>query len=588
LEFANKFCHKGDLMTTHKNLIGFGIRNSAQAASCVLVLLVALMTVEPRVTNGAPAADGSLDPTFGESGTVVTDISDTSNWINDIEVQPDRKIVVVGSFHDESNNIRGGALARYNADGTLDLSFGNGGKILTKAGGLRFAASLALQPDGKILVAGNADIGGNDFGLVRYNSDGTLDHSFTNNGRLIKDFSDFRTCSDMVVQPDGTILLVGSGPRAYRQASAFCIARYQSDGKIDSSFGADGIVTTIFSSGSDGTGAVALQPDGKFVLVGWADISTTISANRRPPIAVARYHSDGSLDTSFGDGGKLTLNLFASRNQANGVVIQPDGKILLAGWIRADDKEPEILATMRLNTDGALDNSFGSGGVVTNDLFGRGGEARSILLQPDGKIIVAGLAGYERAAKPKIDFAVLRYNSNGMLDESFGVGGVILTNFQRKLNFASAMAIQPDGKLVVAGYASFTNNVGTAKTDFALARYYNGNNSINPSFDSCLQDDSNGNVLQIDSRTGEYRFTACSASLILTGTGAIKVKGCKITLTHATADRNISITIKPCKHKAGGSIEALASGRTFPLSDSSTAESTCACQQTGANHRRDS
>jgi uncharacterized delta-60 repeat protein len=577
-------------MTTHKNLIEFKVRNSAQAACCILVLLVALMTVQLSVTNGAQAVDGNLDPTFGEGGMVVTDISDTSNWISDIEVQPDGKIVAVGTFHDELNNIYGGALARYHADGTLDLSFGNKGKILTNAGGLRFAVSLAVQPDGKILVGGNPEVGGNDFGLVRYNSDGTLDHSFINNGKLIQGFGEANNCSDMVVQPDGTILLIGSGPRGKGLAPAFCIARYQSDGKIDSSFGDHGIVKTIFSNGGDWAGAVALQPDGRIVLVGGANGNiigggddeetiggTDISNSIRQPIALVRYNSDGSLDTSFGDGGKLILTLFGLYNQAGSIVIQPNGKILLAGWIRTGDTGPESLAIVRLNNDGALDNSFGSGGIVTNDLFGRGSSARSILLQGDGKIIVAGLAGYENAAKPKIDFAVLRYNSNGMLDKSFGVDGVIITNFQRKFNFASAMAFQPDGKLVVAGSTAFTQYVGSAKTDFALARYY-VSNSNNSSFDTCLQDDSNGNMLQIDSRTGEYRFTACSTSLILTGTGAIKVKGCKITLTHTTADRNISVTIKSCKHKASGSIEALSTGKSFSLSDSSTTGSTCACQ----------
>ncbi len=387
------------------------------------------------------------------------------------------------------------ALARYNGDGSLDTSFGSGGKVVTDAGGLGGASSVDVLPSGKILVAGNAYAGGSDFALMRYNSDGSLDLSFGDDGKVIEDVGSAAGCYGMVVQPDGKILLAGYAGRGQRQASSFCVARYSSNGRLDSSFGKDGLAKTQFSDGFDDAHAIALQPDGKIVLAGSADLNRA-----KTPVAVARYNKDGSLDTSFGDEGKVTLKLLGSRSQANAVAIQPNGKIILAGWVLDEALGREVFAVAMLKSNGDLDTNFGSGGVVTNDLFGRGGEAQDVLLQRDGKIIVAGFAGFTRSSSPQVfDFAILRY-------------------------------------------------------------------------------DSNGNMLQINSLTGEYKFTACSASLILAGTGSVKVKGCKMTLKHTTADRNISVAIKSCKDKASASIEALSSGRSFALSDSNTAQGACVCQ----------
>ena len=559
-------------MTTHKNPVGFGSRSLTQATSCLLVLLLALMTVDLRATNVAHAADGDLDLTFGEGGTVTTDFSRSLDSVSDIKVQPDGKIVAVGGTNlgFQSGDF---ALARYNGDGSLDTSFGNGGKVVTDAGGLGGASSVDVLPSGKILVAGNVYAGGSDFALMRYNSDGSLDLSFGDDGKVIEDVGSAAGCYGMVVQPDGKILLAGYAGRGERQASSFCVARYSSNGRLDSSFGKDGLAKTQFSDGFDDAYAIALQSDGKIVLAGTADLNRA-----KTPVAVARYNKDGSLDTSFGDEGKVTLKLLGSRSQANAVAIQPNGKIILAGWVLDEALDREVFAVAMLKSNGDLDTNFGSGGVVTNDLFGRGGEARDVLLQRDGKIIVAGFAGFTRSSSPQVfDFAILRYDSNGALDDSFGRAGILTTNFQRRINGASAVTLQPDGKLIAAGHSSFpeADDVDDVKSDFALARYNNINVS---SFDICIQDDSNGNMLQIDSLTGEYKFTACSASLILAGTGSVKVKGCKMTLKHTTADRNISVTIKSCKDKASASIEALSSGRSFALTDSNTAQGACVCQ----------
>ncbi|HEX5732275.1 MAG TPA: delta-60 repeat domain-containing protein [Blastocatellia bacterium] len=559
-------------MITHKNPVELGSRNLTRATSCVLVLLLALMTIDPRATNIAHAADGDLDLTFGEGGTVVTDFSRSSEVVTDIKVQPDGKIVAVGAT---ALGFSSGefALARYNDNGSLDPSFGNGGKVVTNFGVFGGASSLEFQPGGKILVAGHAYANGTDFGLARYNSDGSLDLSFGDNGKVIESVGSADGCFGMIVQPDGKILLAGYAGRGDRQASSFCVVRYNSNGRLDSSFGKDGVAKTAFSDGFDDAFAIALQPDGKIVLAGSADLNRTKS-----PIAVARYNTDGTPDTSFGNEGKLTLKLLGSRSQANAVAIQPNGKIILAGWVLSEALGREVFAVARLNSNGALDTNFGSGGVVTNELSARGGEAQDLLLQRDGKIIVAGFAGFTRSSSLQVfDFAILRYDSNGALDDSFGQAGILTTNFQRRFNSAFTVTLQPDGKLIAAGSSTrpTAEDVDGVGSDFALARYNNINTS---SFDICIKDDSNGNMLQIDSLTGEYKFTACSASLNLAGTGSVKVKGCKITLKHAAIDRTISVTINSCKDKASASIEVLSSGRSFALSDSDTAQGACVCQ----------
>jgi len=238
-----------------------------------------------------------------------------------IALQQDGKIVLAGEA-----NIDGGesfALARYNSDGTLDASFGTGGQVTTDFGTLEqgfsfaFPESLALQADGKIVVAGYAFIGqSEDFALVRYNSDGTLDTSFGTGGKLTNDFSGASDMASAVaVQPDGRIVVAGKTARR-----KFTLVRYDSSGTLDPSFGTGGKVTTDFGL-SDSAFSLALQDNGKIVAGG----RTFIAGEDFQP-ALARYNPDGSLDATFGTGGKLIPDFGGSRP-----LVQPDGKIVTVG-----------------------------------------------------------------------------------------------------------------------------------------------------------------------------------------------------------------------------------------------------------------
>lgn len=242
------------------------------------------------------------------------------------------------------------------------------------------------------------------------------------------------------------------------------------DGDLDSTFGSGGKVTTDFSGRSNGASAIAMQSDGKIVVVG-----DTLTAAGPPDFAVARYNSDGSLDTTFGSGGRVTTDFAGRSDNAAAVTIQPDGKILVAGGASLVATSADF-ALVRYNANGSLDTTFGSGGIVTTDFNGGLDAVSSIVLQTDGRIVVAGLA---TAGDPHM--ALARYNTNGTLDPSFGTAGKVVTNINSTRDFANALAIQSDGKIVAGGSTLVTALNSFAM--FAMARY-NTDGSLDATFGS--------------------------------------------------------------------------------------------------------
>jgi uncharacterized delta-60 repeat protein len=544
--------------------------------------------------------NGSLDSSFGSGGKVITDFGGGSE-ARAVALQHDGKILVAGSASSSSaaeDDLF--SIFRYNADGRLDTSFGtlrNVGTVVTNLGGEDVALALAFQPDGKIVLAGATAISFGNFSLARYSADGQLDPGFGAAGRVITSMSSNSSARGVAVQPDGKIVVTGLS------SGDFTLVRYNPDGSLDSGFGSAGKVITDFG-GPDFSFAIALQPDGKIVVAGSSFFD----------FALARYDSGGSLDMSFGSGGKATASITGSE-QAFAMALQPDGKIVLAGVTSVSPINPDLsdFALARFNSNGSLDTGFGSGGKVVTD-FGGGDIVTSLALQPDGKIVVAGSA---RAAN-FIDnnFAVARYNANGSLDLSFGAEGITLTDFGQN-DSASAVALQADGKIVVAGsviqgtsdfaLARFNSNgsldtgfgsggkvttnirgfdrafamavrpdgkitvAGEADMNFALARY----ESVE-SFDICLQDESSGDTLKIDSITGNYQFTRCGSSLVLDGTGTLIKRGSTLILQHFQGDRNVSAKIDTGINKATATIRIYSQG-TLTISDRNIANNTCAC-----------
>ena len=406
----------------------------------------------------APAAPGDLDRSFGGTGKVITAIGTGNDFGESVAVKSEGKIVVAGASHNGSNYDF--ALARYNADGTLDTSFGNGGKVTTAIGtGRDSANTLAIQSDGKIVVAGLADNASAipEFALVRYHPNGTLDTSFNGTGKVTTSvFGHQDVVKCVVVQSDGKIL--ATGQTSTGAGYPFGIVRYNANGSLDTTFGGTGKVATDFGF-STISEAVTLQSDGKIVVAG-----RTFTAGSND-FALVRYNTNGSLDTSFGSSGKVTTSLTSDEDNAYSVVVQSDGKILVAGV--AGDKNPghADFALVRYNSNGTLDTAFNGTGKVTADIAGADDYGKAVAVQSDGRIVVAGYSNNSSR-----DFAVLRFNANGSLDTSFHGTGKVTTDLGSDEDSGLKAALQTDGRIVVAGYVKSGSNY-----QFATVRYLGGN-----------------------------------------------------------------------------------------------------------------
>jgi uncharacterized delta-60 repeat protein len=384
--------------------------------------------------GSAAAAPGDLDPTFGTAGVVQTAIG-SSATANAIALQPDGRILLAGSSYPG-----GLALARYAPDGALDSSFGTGG-VLT--GPVEVTAlGVAVQEDGKIVVAGR--FRDSDFALVRYTADGILDTSFGQDGVVIGPPGQ---AESLAIQPNGMIVVAGFDSDPDRaDLNAFTLARFESNGTPDLGFGSNGVVRTRIGLAASAF-AIALQPDGKIVAAGGSipDVTPPYTA-----MTLARYLPNGRLDQTFGSDGVVSTPIGAGFSGASDVALQPDGRIVATGNTDND------FAVARYEPDGSLDTTFGDHGSTTTQT-GPSSYATAVALEADGSIVVAGSADET--------FALTRYHSDGELDPRFGYGGVA-TNTIGLHGGASAMAIQPDGRILVGGWAS-----DETTTRFVLVRY---------------------------------------------------------------------------------------------------------------------
>ena len=452
-------------------------RANVMAALMILALVL--------VAEGAP-------PDVQRGGKVITDFGEFDS-ANALVLQPDGKLVAAGS----SSVLRGGgtfpnndfALARYLSDGRLDSTFGTGGMVITDFGFGSVANALVLQPDGKLVAAGFIGFFASDgssrtnVALARYLPDGTLDPTFGTGGKVITDVGTDSDARALVLRPDGKLVVAGC--IACVQFGDFALARYLSDGSLDTTFGVGGIVTTDFSDdgGDDFESAFALvlQPDGKLIAAGNSDDPVTFATR----FALARYLPDGSLDATFGVGGKVTTDFGGP--WASALILQPDGKLIAGGPGYSGICCFERFALARYLPDGSLDATFGVGGKVTTDFGGQGLSTvvNAFVLQPDGKLVAAG-AGSDNCCTQR--FALARLLLDGTLDATFGVGGIVTTDFPPTAGFgtsqARALVLQPDGKLVAAGVVD--------GEDFGLARY-RPDGTLDPAFGTGFE--TNVNVL---------------------------------------------------------------------------------------------
>ena len=481
-----------------------------RAVGFLAVLALAGLLAAPTHAQQPPSA-GSLDTSFGGDGVVTTAIGSgiDEGWAT--AVQPDGKIVVTGASHNGANYDF--ALARYNADGTLDTGFGtpvsynNDGDVTARSGKVTtpigswddVGLAVALQPDGKIVVAGDRrtpyegwklDVA--DFALARYTSDGDLDTTFGNGGKVTTNFGNWTDTayavavyfvdsdSDSIYDAGEKIKIVAAG----RNQGGFPMARYDADGTLDTTFG------TVVSRDEEGkatarSGKVNFRGDGRADAVAVyrdadGELKIVAAGSAGGTVAVLRLDEHGDLDTEFGPKGYCSITYSSDGGcvkyryhppgfgnaiaWAKGVAVQSDGKIVVAGGFDrfagnggTDDLGPGsgfVLA--RMNPDGTLDPSFDDDGLLTTDF----GYANGVALQVDGKIVAVGGFGGR-------GFALARYNTDGSLDTGFGSGGKVITSIGSQDNRATAVALQSDGKIVAAGFADIDGS-----RDFAVARYH--------------------------------------------------------------------------------------------------------------------
>ena len=390
--------------------------------------------------------DGSLDYTFGSNGIVTTAVGDFS-YANATAIQADGKIVAAGTSR--INNIESFTLTRYNTNGSLDATFGTAGIVTTSItdDGYSSANAVAIQADGKIVVAGSSTIYEGSItmidnyvdytSLIRYNTNGSLDLTFGLEGIVLMEGEsiDGTVAFAVALQADGKIVLAGS-----------VLTRHNTNGSLDTTFGNAGIVTSIADD-------IAIQADGKIVAAG------TSSINNIESFTLTRYNTNGSLDGTFGPLGTpgIVTTSIGTSSGASAISIQTDGKIVVAGY--SENYLGNIFfALSRYNTNGSLDTTFGTAGIVTANLLN--GIAIDISIQTDGKIVVAG---YSSSNGSQSLFSLTRYNTNGSLDNTFGNVGIVTTSIGVN-SLARGIALQTDGKIVVTGGSDNT---------FAVVRYNN-------------------------------------------------------------------------------------------------------------------
>jgi uncharacterized delta-60 repeat protein len=426
--------------------------------------LLLAAAVSAVVCVASAAAPGGLDRTFGGDGKVTTNPTPHKDSLSSVALQPNGRILVGGETSPGDRDKF--TLARYREDGRLDRSFGGDGLVKTKFKLLSSIADVALQADGKIVAVGRSEEINNTFALARYNRDGTLDSSFNRDGKATTSFFplDNASASGVVIQPDDQIVVAGtawceesfSKPGscgAEEESEEIALARYDPDRTLDTSFGEGGKVTTDIGDIDNFASAVALQADGKIVVAG--GVGEHLST-------LVRYNQDGTLDPTFGEGGIVTAGLGSPVPEyASDLAIQADGKIVTAG--RSGGISGGF-GLARYNPDGTPDTGFSGDGRVRTDFTPRTLDiASAVAIQASGKIVAAG--------RSDGSFALARYNPNGTPDTTFSGNGKVRTNFTAYVDAIGGMVIQPNDRILAVGVAGLRLHSDREDPRFALARY---------------------------------------------------------------------------------------------------------------------
>lgn len=404
---------------------GMLFRRFAMDFTGLSLLGALLMWLALSSASMAFAQAGRLDTSFATGGIFSDNFNGATGFATAVALQTDGKIVAVGESGTFGESEGDGEVVRLNTNGTLDTGFGSGGVVTIRCADFENEiVGVAIQTDGKIVASCAAGIGESE--LVRLNTNGSFDSSFGNGGFVGLELSAHP--GPLVLQPDGKIVVLESGGNATQ------MQRFNTNGQLDTTFGSGGAAALAFTGS-----AIQLLSDGKFLVTTFG-----FAAGE-----VARYNSNGSLDTSFGISGQ------SAALAAPGIAVQANGAIVLAGSIitqTALTGNSSGFGIARLNQGGAIDGTFGKHGAVVTPFLGfTVASAFPLTIQSNGDIVAAGTAS-SGGNQPVGSFALARYLSNGGLDSSFGTGGLVTTSFGTGTDASiGGIVIQSDGKIVVAG-----------------------------------------------------------------------------------------------------------------------------------------
>ncbi len=354
--------------------------------------------------------------------------------------------------------------------GSFDTSFSSDGRATTSfSSGADSGQAVAIQSDGKLVVAGYSNE--SNFAVARYNTDGTLDTSFGNDGKATTSIgSNASKGLDVQVQPDGKIVVAGHSNNGTNED--FALVRYNADGTLDTSFGEiasgqtrSGKLTTALGTKDDAIEGIVLQPDGKILVAGWSHDGS--SNEHANDVAIVRYTSKGDLDTTFDEDGKVVIDFSVGNTNKNELLLDID--LLPDSKIVAAGSVNGDFLAMRFNNNGNLDTTFGTGGKTITDIGGYD-VANSVAVQSDGKVILAG-RGQQK-------FILVRYTVDGTLDDSFGSDGIVTTDLSVGDDFVNDVVVQPDGRIIATGHVG---NDNVTPPSFGLVRY-NANGSLDTTF----------------------------------------------------------------------------------------------------------
>lgn len=416
---------------------------------CLLTIAISYIS-----STSLYAQPGALDTTFNGSGELIQDIAGKNDYAFATAIQPDGKILTAGIAFIDTIDYNDFILVRYKPNGQLDSSFGTNGMthIGFSNGSDDQAMSMCLQPDGKIIVAGKTFPLGNaaDFAVARYNPDGTLDNTFGSGGKVTTDvagFNDYGAC--VKLQSDGKIVMTGYTFNG--TGTGLAVVRYNSNGTLDNSFNGNGIAVIqrgdVYLEGQ----SLAVQSDGKIV----ACATTKLPLNEYD-ILVIRLNANGSADSTFDNDGIVTTD-FCYHDNAYSVAIQNDGKIVVGGtsYDTVNVTMGKNVMLIRYKSNGSVDSSFGRNGKVITNVTSQTDIAYAVTIQSNGKILTVG-----QSTDGVANFSIIltRHHSDGSLDSSFGYNGLVITNMAYMHEFGEAVALQADGKIVVAGFVNNDSN----------------------------------------------------------------------------------------------------------------------------------